>query len=99
VPLELENSGLSYFRIAPGFRVPFGHKHSQQEEVYVVVAGSARAKLDDEVVELRSWDAVRVPAQTMRALEGGPDGAEVIAIGAPNTANRDVEMTPGWWTD
>jgi hypothetical protein len=43
VPLGLENSGLSYFRLAPNFRIPFGHKHLQQEEVYVLVGGSARS--------------------------------------------------------
>jgi quercetin dioxygenase-like cupin family protein len=70
--LELENSGLSYFRAAPGFRMPFGHRHSEQEEVYVVVAGSARIKLGDDIVELGPWDAIRVPAHLTRALEGGP---------------------------
>jgi quercetin dioxygenase-like cupin family protein len=98
VPLELEQSGLSLFRIAPGFRMPFGHTHSEQEEVYVVVGGAARAKLDDEVVELTTWDAVRIPPGVWRSLEGGPDGAEVLAFGAPNTDNKDVEMQPGWWS-
>ncbi len=53
-PLELEKSGISYFRIAPNFRIPFGHKHSEQEEVYLVVDGSARARVDDDVVELEA---------------------------------------------
>ncbi len=99
VPLELENSGIGYFRVAPNFRIPFGHKHQQQEEVYVFVAGSARAKLDDEVVELKPWDAIRVPPETMRGFEAGPEGAEYIAFGAPNTENRDTEPVPNWWTD
>ena len=42
VPLEMENGGLSFLRIAPNYRMPFGHHHDQQEEVYVVVNGSAR---------------------------------------------------------
>ena len=50
--LELENSGLSNFRLGPGYRTPFGHTHSEQEEVYVVVSGSARVAIGDEVVEL-----------------------------------------------
>jgi mannose-6-phosphate isomerase-like protein (cupin superfamily) len=99
VPLGLEKSGISYFRIAPNFRIPFGHKHSEQEEVYLVVAGSARVRVDDDVVELQPWDAIRVPTGAMRGLEAGPEGAEVIAFGAPNTQNADVDMTPGWWTD
>ncbi len=99
VPLGLANSGASYFRIAPGFRVPFGHTHSEQEEVYVVVSGSARVKLDDEIVELAQWDMVRIAPTTWRGMEGGPEGVELLAFGAPNTDNKDAEMLPGWWAD
>jgi mannose-6-phosphate isomerase-like protein (cupin superfamily) len=99
VPLELENSGLSYYRVAPEFRVPFGHTHSEQEEIYVILSGSARLKLDDEVVELNEWDAVRIPRGVMRGFEGGPQGAEVLAFGAPSNENRDVEMVQNWWSD
>jgi mannose-6-phosphate isomerase-like protein (cupin superfamily) len=99
VPLELEHSGISYFRVAPEFRAPFGHTHTEQEEIYLVVAGSARVKLDDEIVELNEWDALRIPPGTMRGVEGGPEGAELIAFGAPSNENRDVEMVQGWWTD
>jgi mannose-6-phosphate isomerase-like protein (cupin superfamily) len=99
VPLELESAGVSYFRLAPNFRIPFGHKHQQQEEIYVLVGGSARAKLGDEVVELKAWDAVRVSPETVRSFEAGPEGAEYIAFGAPNTENRDAELVPNWWTD
>jgi mannose-6-phosphate isomerase-like protein (cupin superfamily) len=99
VPLELENFGISYQRIAPGFRVPFGHTHKVQEEVYVVVSGSLRVKLDNEVVELKQWDAVRVPKDTMRSFEGGPEGAEILAVGAPNTGPGDANVEQEWWTD
>jgi hypothetical protein len=98
-PLELENSGVSYFKLAPGFRTPFGHRHGEQEEVYVVVSGSARLKLDDDVLALAQWDVVRIPGPMMRCLQGGPEGAEVVAFGAPNTENKDAEMVPGWWAD
>jgi mannose-6-phosphate isomerase-like protein (cupin superfamily) len=99
VPLEMENAGVSYLRVAPNFRVPFGHNHNVQEEVYVVLSGSARLKLDDEVIELKPLDAVRIHRDTMRNFEGGPEGAEVIAFGAPNTGPGDGPMTQGWWTD
>jgi mannose-6-phosphate isomerase-like protein (cupin superfamily) len=99
VPLELEHFGVSYQRVAPNFRVPFGHTHKRQEEVYVVVSGSVRAKLDDEIVELRSWDAIRVPNDTTRGFEAGPEGAVLIAIGAPNTGPGDADMVDGWWDD
>jgi quercetin dioxygenase-like cupin family protein len=96
--LGLEKSGISYFRIGPGFRMPFGHRHTKQEEVYLVLSGAARVKLDDEVVELGPLDALRVPVSVARGMEAGPDGAEIVAFGAPDTDNRDVEMIPGFWT-
>jgi mannose-6-phosphate isomerase-like protein (cupin superfamily) len=99
VPLEMEHSGVTYQRIAPNFRLPYAHKHKNQEEVYVVVSGSVRAKLDDEVVELGQWDAIRVHKDTMRGFEAGPEGVELIAVGAPNTGPGDAETTPGWWSD
>ena len=98
VALGLENSGVSYQRLAPNFRVPFGHKHKNQEEIYVLVSGSARVKLDDEVVELKPFDAVRVAKDTMRSFEAGPDGAEFIAIGAPNTGPGDADVVQDWWS-
>ena len=99
VPLGLENSGLSYLRIAPGFRIPFAHKHKQQEEVYVLVNGSARIKIEDEVRELKPWDAVRLHRETVRGFEAGDDGAELLAIGAPNTGPGDAELIQNWWSD
>ena len=65
----------------------------------MLVGGSAQAKLDDEVVELKAWDAIQVSAETVRGFEAGPEGAEYIAFGAPNTGNRDAEPVPDWWTD
>ena len=97
--LEAEQSGISYQRLAPEFRMPFGHRHNEEEEVYVVVSGSGRIKLDDEIVLLKQWDAVRVAPETMRCLEGGPDGAEILAFGARGLGADDVDMTPGWWSD
>lgn len=99
VPLGLEKSGLSYFRLAPNFRTPFGHAHGEQEEVYLVVSGSARVKIEDDVVELGEWDAVRIPAGAAHAMEAGDGGTEMVAFGAPNTENKDAEMMPGWWSD
>jgi uncharacterized cupin superfamily protein len=96
-PLGLEKSGLSYFRVSPGFRFPFGHTHSEQEEIYVVLSGGASIKVGDDVVELKPMDALRVPPGVKRAFEGGADGAEILAFGAPNTDNKDLEMDPEFW--
>lgn len=97
VPLELENSGVSYLRLSPNFRIPFGHSHKRQEEVYVVVGGGGRIALESEVRELALWDAVRVHKDTMRGFEAGPEGMELIAVGAPNTGPGDAETEQGWW--
>jgi gentisate 1,2-dioxygenase len=100
-PLELQSSGVSLQRLAPNFRLPFGHKQKVQEELYVVIGGSGRVKIDDEIVELRTWDAVRVASEQMRCFEGGPEGIEFLAFGAPRGGppGSDSEMTPNWWTD
>ena len=100
--LGLERSGLGLQRIPPGCRFPYGHTHRRQEEVYVVLRGSGRMKLDDEIVELEQWDAVRVPPGTWRGYEAGPGGLELLVIGAPNLGEdprEDVEGRRDWWSD
>ena len=96
--IEGETLGLSIMKLDAGFRIPFGHKHLGQEEVYVVVRGSGHVKVGDEVVELREWDAIRFDKDTMRNMEAGPEGIEYLAFGA-GTDPTDAEMAPGWWTD
>lgn len=93
-----ETLGLSLMKLAPGFRIPFGHKHEGQEEVYVVVRGSGRVKVGDEIVDLDEWDAIRFDKDTMRNMEAGPDGVEYLAFGAGDDP-RDADMAPGWWSD
>ncbi len=98
--LALERSGLTYQRVPPGYRFPYGHTHRTQEEVYVVVRGGGRMKVDDEIVELREWDAVRVPPGTWRGYEAGPDGLELLVIGAPSLGANprgDVDGRRNWW--
>jgi mannose-6-phosphate isomerase-like protein (cupin superfamily) len=95
--LECEKTGISYQRLAPGARGPFGHKHEEQEEIYVILSGSGKVKLGDDEHELKPFDAVRVSADTIRAFEAGPDGLELFAFGAPRVSEPDVEMIQGWW--
>jgi len=100
--LGLRESGLTYQSVPPDYRFPFGHTHETQEEVYVVVRGSGRMKVDDEVVELVEWDAVRVPPGSWRGYEAGPEGLELLVVGAPNLGENpraDVEGARGWWGD
>jgi mannose-6-phosphate isomerase-like protein (cupin superfamily) len=94
-PLGLEGGGFSYQRYAPNVAGSTAHRHRAQEEVYVVLSGSGRVKLDDEVRELRQWDAVRVPAPVARGFASGPDGLELLAIGFGE--GGDAEMLDDFW--
>lgn len=91
--------GVSRETLAPGFRVPFGHTHRDQEEVYVVVRGSGRMKIGDEIVDVGEGDLVRVSPGVWRCTEAGPEGMQIIAVGAPIAEENDAEIEQGWWTD
>lgn len=91
----LAGGGFSYQRLAPNFAAPTGHRHARQEEVYVVVGGSGRVKLEDEQRELRQWDVVRVAPATARGFAAGPDGLELLAIGFGE--GGDAEMLEEFW--
>ncbi len=95
--LDSEHLGVSYFRYAPGYRSPLGHRHREQEEAYVVVGGSGRVKLDDEILDLKRWDVVRVAPATVRAFEAGPDGIELIAVGSDRPEGGDGERIEDFW--
>jgi quercetin dioxygenase-like cupin family protein len=97
--LDSEHLGISYFRYAPGVRSPMAHSHREQEEAYVVVGGSGRIRLDDEVHELRQWDVVRIAPATVRAVEAGSDGLELIAVGSDRPEGGDGVPAPSPWID
>ena len=90
--------GVSRFTYEPGARMPFGHRHRQQEEAYVVVGGSGRAKLDDEIIDIVLWDVLRVAPPVMRAFEAGPDGLDLICIGGRRPKRSDTERLTDFWT-
>lgn len=81
VALDAEQTGVTHFRIRPGQRSPFSHRHRRGEEIYVILAGSGQIKLDDELCSVGPLDAVRIAPGVARALEAGPDGLEFIAFG------------------
>jgi mannose-6-phosphate isomerase-like protein (cupin superfamily) len=95
--MQLQGGGFSYQKLAPGFRPPAAHRHRTQEEVYVVINGGGRVKIEDEIRELRQWDAVRLAPGTARAFEGGPGGMELLAIGFGE--GGDAEMLEDFWGD
>ena len=95
--LETEATGVSHHRLLPGKRQPFAHRHERAEEVYLVLSGSGRVKLGDEIEPLRPLDAVRVAPGVIRAFEAGEDGLELIAFGPLHKG--DGELLQGWWAD
>jgi mannose-6-phosphate isomerase-like protein (cupin superfamily) len=97
--LECAKVGVSYQRIAPDTRVPFGHHHRQQEEIYVILGGSGHANLAGEIVDLRPLDALRVAPEVTRAFEAGPEGLELLAFGSGEGGLQDAEVEPSWWAE
>jgi quercetin dioxygenase-like cupin family protein len=97
--LEARDIGISHFRYAPGFRSAMAHSHREQEEAYVVVAGSGRVLLDGEVLELQMWDTVRVAPEVVRAFEAGPEGLDLIAVGGPKPEGGDGVRSDANWPD
>jgi mannose-6-phosphate isomerase-like protein (cupin superfamily) len=95
--LGAETTGLAYHVVRAGKRQAFAHRHHEAEEVNVVLSGTGRVKLDDEILDLRRGDIVRVAPATVREFEGGPDGMELLATGTH--AKGDGELLHGWWTD
>jgi mannose-6-phosphate isomerase-like protein (cupin superfamily) len=95
--LDCDQVGFAYHVVKPGKRQAFAHKHDEAEEVYVVVAGDGRVKLDDDIVELKRLDALRVAPQVMRQFEAGDDGLELLAFGERHEGDGAIE--PGWWSD
>ncbi len=91
-----ERTGVTHHRFAAGTRQAFGHKHDEPEEIYVVLSGSGRIKLDDEILDIGRLDAIRVEPQVVRAFEAGPDGLEVLAFGPHHEG--DGELIGDWWT-
>jgi uncharacterized cupin superfamily protein len=97
--LGCTTGGVGIETLAAGVRIPFGHTHAEQEEIYVIAEGSGRIKLDDEVHELRQWDLLRIGPGVTRNLEAGSDGITLIAFGAPLGEQNDANLVPGWWSD
>jgi mannose-6-phosphate isomerase-like protein (cupin superfamily) len=93
--LGAEQTGVNYLVVKPGAREAFAHRHERAEELYVVLSGSGRVKLDDEVVELEPLDAVCVSPGVTRRFEGGPDGLAVLVFGP--RVEGDSERVEGFW--
>jgi quercetin dioxygenase-like cupin family protein len=91
--------GVSHFRWAAGVRSPNSHSHREQEEAYLVVAGSGRVRLDDGIRDIGRWDLIRVAPEVVRGFEAGPDGLEIVAIGGPKPEGGDGVLSDTRWPD
>lgn len=92
-----ERIAMTLYRMNPGRRSGFGHRHREAEEMYVVLSGSGRVKIDDDILDLRPLDIVRVAPSSIRDFEAGPEGMHLLATG--QHVKDDGEMLEGWWTD
>ena len=95
--LDAEATGLALIAVKPGKRQPFAHRHKNAEEIYVVLSGGGKLRLDDEILEVGPMDAIRISPGHTRALEAGPDGLELLAFGPHH--DDDAEPVPGFWEE
>jgi len=95
--LRAESIGLAYHVLRPGKRQAFGHRHESAEEIYVVLSGGGRVRLDDEVVDVNELDAIRVAPNVTRAFEARSDGLVLLAFGPRHEG--DGELQQDFWSD
>jgi mannose-6-phosphate isomerase-like protein (cupin superfamily) len=92
-----ERIGIAHYRVRPGQRLEFGHRHRSMEEAYVVLSGSGAFRVDDDTFEVGAYDVVRVTPESWRGWEAGPDGMEVLAVGEHVEGDGESEMDMEWW--
>ena len=95
--LDAEDTGVSFHRVKPGMRQGFGHRHDAAEEVYIVLAGTGRMKLDDDIIDVKPLDAIRVAPGVTRQFEAGPERLDFVVVGTHKPG--DGELVHDWWTD
>src|ERR1700761_45669 len=94
-PLDAERTGLTHFRLRPGKRSPFNHRHREAEEVYVILAGDGTVKLGDEFRPVAALDAIRIAPEVPRAFEAAPRGLEFLVWG-PHHEGDGEPVEDGW---
>jgi quercetin dioxygenase-like cupin family protein len=95
--LNAERIGLAHYRLDPGHRIAFGHRHRSMEEAYVVLRGAGRFRVDDDTFDVAERDVVRVAPASWRGWEAGPDGMELLAVGEHVEGDGESELDPAWW--
>jgi mannose-6-phosphate isomerase-like protein (cupin superfamily) len=95
--LQSQTIGLAFHRVRPGCQQAFAHRHEHAEEIYVILSGSGRMKLDDEVVDVAEMDAIRVAPQVARAFEAGDDGLDILAFGPRHAGDGEILRDESFW--
>jgi mannose-6-phosphate isomerase-like protein (cupin superfamily) len=95
--LDAERTGVSFMAVKPGRRQAIAHRHDEAEEVYVILSGSGRIKLDDDIVDVGPMDAIRIAPTVKRALEGGPEGIEYLVFGQHHDGDGAIEPIEEFW--
>lgn len=95
--LESETVGLAFHRVKPGSRQAFAHRHEHAEEIYVILSGGGRMKLDDDVVDVSEMDAIRVAPHVARAFEAGGEGLEILAFGPRHSGDGEILRDESFW--
>jgi uncharacterized cupin superfamily protein len=94
--LGAERTGVSLHRVMPGKRQAFAHRHKEMEEIYVVISGSGRIRLDDEIEEVGPLDAIRIGPSVTRALEAGDEGLEILAFSPRAQGDAEIVEDFSW---
>jgi uncharacterized cupin superfamily protein len=95
--LGAEQTGMNFLVVKPGQHEAFAHRHRTAEEIYVVLGGGGKVKLDDQLVDLAPLDAVRVSPGVARSFAAGPEGLQVLIFGPHVEA--DSELVQDFWQD
>lgn len=79
--LELTSCEISVSSMPAGIKLPFNHKHKQNEEVYIFLKGEGCMILDGETVEVKEGSCVKVLPDAVRTMEAKTD-LEYICVQA-----------------
>lgn len=91
--LEAGSMGARLWRLAPG-QASTRHRHRDEEELYLLLEGSGRVRVDDELLTLAPLDTLLVEPGSLRQLFNDTDSDQLwLVVGAPPEAANTPEMS------
>jgi uncharacterized cupin superfamily protein len=92
--LGAKSMGARLWRLQPG-QASTKHRHRKEEELYVLLEGRGRARIDDELLTLEPHDTLLVEPSSIRQLFNDTDEDQLwLVVGAPPEPANTLEMTP-----